>query len=44
MNLRLDNQPGLVASWHFDGNFLDLTGATTGSPVSAPSSFRRPRP
>jgi Concanavalin A-like lectin/glucanases superfamily len=31
---RIDNHPGLVAAWHFDGNFLDLTGGHTASPLA----------
>lgn len=33
---RLDSQPGLVAAWHFDGNYADLTGGHNGTPVNAP--------
>ena len=36
MLLRLDNQPGLIAAWHFDGNYLDLTGNHNGTPVMNP--------
>jgi Concanavalin A-like lectin/glucanases superfamily/IPT/TIG domain len=31
---RLDSAPGLVAAWHFDGNFQDLTGGHHGTPMS----------
>ncbi len=27
---RVDNKPGLVAAWHFDGNYADLTGGHNG--------------
>src|SRR5262245_28636090 len=36
MFLRIDNHPGLIAAWHFDGNFLDLTGNHNGTPVLNP--------
>jgi Concanavalin A-like lectin/glucanases superfamily/IPT/TIG domain len=36
MSLRIDNQPGLIAAWHFDGNFLDLTGNHNGTAVANP--------
>lgn len=33
MNRRLDNRPGLIAAWHFDGGFQDLTGGHNGTPL-----------
>ncbi len=32
MNLRLDNAPGLVGTWHFEDDFLDSTGSNHGQP------------
>jgi Concanavalin A-like lectin/glucanases superfamily/IPT/TIG domain len=33
MYKRIDNKPGLVAAWHFDGNYLDYTGGHNGTAV-----------
>jgi Concanavalin A-like lectin/glucanases superfamily/IPT/TIG domain len=33
MNKRIDNKPGLVAAWHFDGDYLDYTGGHNGTAV-----------
>jgi Concanavalin A-like lectin/glucanases superfamily/IPT/TIG domain len=33
MNKRIDSKPGLIAAWHFDGNYLDFTGGHNGTPV-----------
>ncbi len=32
MHAKLDGSPGLIAAWHFDGDFLDLTGGHDAQP------------
>jgi hypothetical protein len=33
MNKRIDSKPGLIAAWHFDGNYVDSTGNHNGTPI-----------